>query len=123
MSRVFPGRCLAPGCPAIQHERYCEKHTHLAPTPFASFKRGKQDRGIYATNKWKQRSVAQRKRQPLCEVCLENGRTIAATQADHRVPMSEGGDPFAWSNLRSICGPCHRTKTGRDIARRRRGDV
>lgn len=38
--------------------------------------------------------------------------------ADHILPVSQGGDWFAWDNLRCLCVPCHRVKTRADAASR-----
>jgi 5-methylcytosine-specific restriction endonuclease McrA len=34
-----------------------------------------------------------------------------AEETDHIRPLSQGGAPYAWSNLQSMCKPCHREKT------------
>lgn len=34
----------------------------------------------------------------------------AATEADHRLPLRDGGT-HAWSNLRALCKSCHSRKT------------
>lgn len=39
-----------------------------------------------------------------------------ATQVDHVVPAWRGGSEDD-SNLQSVCGPCHRSKTASDAAR------
>ena len=54
---------------------------------------------------------------PLCVHCQREGRVTAATEVDHRVPLSQGGtdDP---SNLVSICAACHAAKTAREAAGR-----
>ncbi len=57
-------------------------------------------------------------RQPLCVLCLAEGRTVAAVEVDHVIPLSEGGgdDP---ENLRPLCAECHRRVTAGQSARRR----
>lgn len=41
-------------------------------------------------------------------------------QADHVIPVVEGGDWFAMSNLRTLCVPCHRRETAALAGRRKR---
>lgn len=54
-------------------------------------------------------------------MCQINGPncTGVATSVDHIVPVFRGGtDDLA--NLRAACDNCHREKTGRELASRRR---
>jgi 5-methylcytosine-specific restriction endonuclease McrA len=50
-------------------------------------------------------------RDPICVLC----DNAISTDVDHIVPLIEGGDEYAMSNLRGLCGPCHwRRHAGRD---------
>ena len=40
-------------------------------------------------------------------------------QADHTVPVVEGGGGVPWQALRTLCKPCHRAETAALMARRR----
>jgi 5-methylcytosine-specific restriction endonuclease McrA len=44
---------------------------------------------------------------PKCERC-----GALATEVHHRIPVSQGGPRYLFSNLESICGPCHRAHHG-----------
>ncbi len=55
-------------------------------------------------SKWRMIRAAFLKAHPQCE-CGEK-----ATEADHRVPVREGGSN-AWSNLCAMCKRCHSRKT------------
>ena len=44
-----------------------------------------------------------------------------AAEVDHVVPVAEGGEFWAVSNLRASCAPCNRGR-GAEITNRRRGD-
>ena len=59
---------------------------------------------------------------PLCVHCQRAGRVTAATEVDHRLPLSQGGtdDP---SNLDPVCTACHAAKTAREAAGRGSGGV
>ena len=43
---------------------------------------------------------------PFCERCLENGIIIPVEEVHHRKPLTEGGTND-FSNLISLCKPCH----------------
>jgi 5-methylcytosine-specific restriction endonuclease McrA len=47
---------------------------------------------------------------PMCELGLE-GCELWASEVDHKKPLMDGGDPWAWENLQSACHPCHVVKT------------
>ena len=52
-----------------------------------------------------------------CEVC---GLAGGPFECDHKRPMKRGGDPWDMGNLQCLCVDCHRIKTAREGARRRR---
>jgi 5-methylcytosine-specific restriction protein A len=54
---------------------------------------------------------------PLCVKCNSVGRTAAAEQVDHVIPLSNGGADDE-SNFQSLCVPCHKEKTAREQAER-----
>lgn len=45
-------------------------------------------------------------RDPLCEMCMKEGRYTAATLVHHIQPLAEGGSN-ALTNLMSLCDSCH----------------
>ena len=47
---------------------------------------------------------------PLCVHCRAQGRTRAATDVDHVVPLHRGG-PDVVDNLQPLCAPCHAEET------------
>jgi 5-methylcytosine-specific restriction endonuclease McrA len=54
-----------------------------------------------------------------CQVCGAR-RRARELDVDHIVEIARGGAALEYANLRTICRPCHRAKTGR-FARERRG--
>lgn len=56
------------------------------------------------------------RRQPLCVQCKERGLVALATQRDHIVPLSEGGEDTE-DNVQGLCAPCH---DGKSLAERLR---
>lgn len=68
-----------------------------------------QWRKLYKLRAWRDHArPAQLRKQPLCELCLERGRTVAADTVNHRIPhkgsMALFLDP---DNHQSACASCH----------------
>lgn len=63
---------------------------------------------------WRRVRAAVLAGEPLCRICAEAGRTTAATEVDHLRPFHGRADPLrlAPENLRPLCVPCHRARTG-----------
>ena len=57
---------------------------------------------------------------PLCVRCQDKGRVTAATELDHRVPLTHGGADDA-DNLRALCRPCHLAVTREQFGKRPKG--
>jgi len=63
---------------------------------------------LYNDPRWRKLRAEKLKQQPLCEYCLQAGRTTAADTVDHFKPHhGDQGRFWAWDNLRSCCTPCH----------------
>ena len=43
----------------------------------------------------------------LCQPCLREGRTTAASEVDHIAPRAKAGAAVTDDGCQSICGPCH----------------
>ena len=52
---------------------------------------------------------------PLCALCLAEGRTVPATELDHIVPRHRGGQTMDKNNVQPLCADHHRTKTAKDL--------
>ncbi len=65
---------------------------------------------IYNSKRWKRIRALKLRETPLCEYCPE-GRRMPATEVDHFKAISDGGEPFDYNNLRSVCHRCHSQKT------------
>ena len=66
--------------------------------------------------RWRKVRLMHLRENPLCVLCGARGRTVAATEVDHIIPLSEGGGE-AGGNLQGLCKRCH----GRKTAGARRG--
>ena len=62
---------------------------------------------------WHRRARRQLQREPLCAMCLADGRVVAARIADHVEPHR--GDPIKFWNgkLQSLCAHCHESRKKR----------
>jgi 5-methylcytosine-specific restriction protein A len=64
---------------------------------------------------WKRLRATVLHKQPLCVHCLDVGRTEAATELDHIVPIRLRPDlRLVVDNLQPLCKSCHSKKTGNE---------
>lgn len=49
--------------------------------------------------------------EPLCVLCIEQGRLVIANTLDHITPIIEGGAELDASNVQWLCPVCHNTKS------------
>ena len=59
------------------------------------------------------------KSNPLCSQCLKRGHISIAEEVDHIRPLFKGGLD-ADDNKQSLCKPCHKLKTARDMGHAQR---
>jgi 5-methylcytosine-specific restriction protein A len=74
-------------------------------------KRDKKSQGFYESDAWRNLRKQQINRQPLCEMCLKEGRYEKATAVDHITEIRKGGARLDIENLQSLCWSCHSRKT------------
>lgn len=68
----------------------------------------------YSSGRWQRLRTRKLHANPICEDCEAIGRTVVATCVDHKVAISQGGEPFpSLEELSSKCTPCHSRKTAR----------
>jgi 5-methylcytosine-specific restriction protein A len=60
--------------------------------------------------------------EPLCRMCLDEGRTEPSVQVDHIKPLSEGGTE-ARSNKQGLCLDHHNAKSKAERAAARRPSI
>jgi len=61
---------------------------------------------IYNLKAWRYTRLAKLSATPYCEHCGN-----PATCVDHILPIEDGGHPFDYSNLQSLCFKCHNAKS------------
>lgn len=72
---------------------------------------------VYNRDKWRKLRNYKLQQNPLCEVCLENGKVTAATEVHHITSFMQGTTNlqieflgFDYNNLMSLCTECHLNK-------------
>jgi len=105
--------CLYPRCPgkALSGSAYCDKHRKQRRRESEVNRPSPAVRGYGARHqKWREIILA---RDPLCVICLAEGRTVPSKVADHIIPLSQGGD-WTPENGQGLCESCHNRKTAKE---------
>ena len=108
--------CKRPGCPATTRNSngYCDKCQGYGQQYKAS---QRASRRTYSTDKfhssaqWQRFRNWYRRRNPLCEWCLREGKVMPVQVVDHIKELRDGGEPLSESNVQSLCRACHNKKT------------
>jgi 5-methylcytosine-specific restriction enzyme A len=85
----------------------CRSHHpvgHVCPKREAQRYAPSRERRVRGTAKWKAARTAARRRDG--DRCRQCGST-QGLEVHHIVPIAEGGNRFALSNLATLCGSCH----------------
>lgn len=61
--------------------------------------------------KWRALILA---RDIFCQECMKHGTHRQATEADHVIPIVQGGSRFDENNGQGLCKSCHSAKTSRE---------
>lgn len=69
---------------------------------------------FYRQPKWRKTAKAHKEKFPLCANCEEKGFVKAVEVTDHIIRIQDGGDPYHFDNLQSLCKKCHDSKSGRE---------
>ena len=103
--------CSYPGCPRLVEGRYCEEHQRLVNKQYNQYGRDTFTKSFYKTPEWLEAKAEQLAKHPYCAECLKAGIRKRACMVDHIIPIKQGGDKFAPSNLQSLCWSCHSRKS------------
>ena len=108
--------CKQHGCPALTESRHCARHRKQADAADRERRGSAAQRGYDKDHRnWRLMVLD---KDPLCVVCLKEGRVTPSLVADHVVPLSEGGG-WELENGAGMCTSCHNRKTMRERAARR----
>lgn len=111
MPMMTPNCCHTFGCPsmALPGRLYCAEHRRQRQSARAASPSAK------LRSKYRRRWTAYRHsylvRHPMCQWpdCDQ-----AASEVDHRLPISEGGKQFSLENVQALCHHHHAVKTAQD---------
>jgi 5-methylcytosine-specific restriction enzyme A len=97
----------------------CSRQRMGEPTPprYKPMRKRERERTLHDSKRWRRISKLQRMREPLCRMCLEQGKIEPATIADHIVPHRGDPDLFWSGALQSLCYFHHET-TKREMERK-----
>lgn len=72
------------------------------------------DRGY--GKEWQKLRKLKLQMEPLCRICLANGRAEPATEVDHIIPkpQTENAAMYTLEELQSLCKSCHSSKSARE---------
>lgn len=105
--------CREPKCPnmAESGESYCLDHQKQKNRDYSKT-RGPSP---YNNRAWMVYRVWYLKRHRLCIECKKEGKTVVATEVDHIISLSKGGDFWDESNHKALCKSHHSSKTAKEI--------
>lgn len=103
-------------CPTT--EIYCEEHRGTNNKQYNKHVRYNNDNSKYSqfyhTSQWRNLRRHKLLLDPLCEVCMEQGRMTKAQVVDHQIELRDpiGGweNRLNLDNLKSMCHACHNAK-------------
>ena len=106
--------CRYRGCPAIVEGNlgggYCPEHRRQVRKERDARRSGPRP---YSSAHWQRLRRLVLGREPLCRICMADGRVVEATVVDHITPLADGGTNDV-TNLQPLCKPCHDRKTMRE---------
>ena len=72
----------------------------------------------YRQTAWRKLRLIKLDNHPLCEKCGK-----PAEEVDHIIPVANGGEMYEYTNLQSLCKPCHSKKTNEENRRKPKGRI
>ena len=100
--------CSHPRCSAIVRTKYCDEHKHIQSDVLRDTRGTTSEQG-YGTTWQKVRKIHLFKN-PLCEVCKQQGIVKPANEVHHKNALRNGGTNEV-DNLQSLCKSCHSKRT------------
>ena len=74
----------------------------------------KNNYSLYNSRRWRSYAHKLRKQNPLCKICMNEGRTTPSSMVDHIKPINHGGPIWDVDNLQCLCKKCHAVKSSKD---------
>lgn len=101
--------CSTPGCPELTTQGKCEQHRRAEAKRHDNQRGTRKQRGYDET--WLRLRRLVLKQEPLCRICLSQGKVVSAAEVDHITPIAKGGARLDMENLQPLCKSCHSRKT------------
>lgn len=123
--------CAQAGCRVITTKRNClscQTKYELRAKGFAKKRARKSkkfmpvgSRAFYGTSEWKTLRLRKLQKDPLCQMCLNNGFLKDGHDIDHIVEISDDySRRLDITNLQSLCRSCHMHKTHKERGLRKK---
>ena len=114
--------CKYPGCNKVIDygwSAYCEAHRAAQVDNRAKLSKSydvvrPERHKFYHTARWRRVREAHIKKNPLCVMCLAEGKVTQGVIVDHIVEIQDGGDLTSPDNLQTLCRYHHNFKTSQE---------
>jgi 5-methylcytosine-specific restriction protein A len=103
-----PSRCAEPECQELTTKGRCEAHKRKA------WANRSEAWGSGSTRKWREFRAARLVAEPQCRWCGSK----KDLEADHILPLSQGGSKWDPDNVQTLCESCHEVKSDQDRRQR-----
>ena len=80
---------------------------HLKREHYDKFYRDQESKKFYQSARWRKVKEMKLARDPICETCLQAGKTVEADMVHHMIPIKKGMKKVDLDFLVSLCHPCH----------------
>ena len=78
--------------------------------------RDKESSKIYNSTRWRKiRKYVLKRDGGICQMCGKSEKTMIV---DHIQELKDGGEPYSYDNLQTLCKSCHNIKTAKEKQRR-----
>lgn len=101
--------CAKAGCFNTTDFKFCDSCKNSGSVSI--YQKPREKNAFYDTARWRKASEYFRQKNPWCVDCQKAGIDTLAEHVDHIIPITQGGEQLAESNLQSLCIPCHSRKT------------
>lgn len=115
MPKRPPSPCAQPGCPALTHDRYCDKHHKQSHIEYRERRIDVEEQKFYGSAQWKKIRKQVLQRDIICTSCKRE----PSTMVDHIREIKDGGCKTCYDNLQGMCKACHNAKTAQERRKRR----
>jgi hypothetical protein len=86
----------------ISRQYLIDKATKIINAPYTAI-----SEYFYESTEWEKVKNEYIKANPLCELCLSEGKNKKSDDVHHITPLTAGGEPFSEDNLIALCDSCH----------------